>query len=98
MLLHTEKEKLIELSQTIKQILNDDKIDVKIIEDIIESIHRYDVLPSIDTPVLICWFGGPGALLIEDLNESIVGQICHEVLSYYLNISSKLNQPNRILK
>lgn len=97
-LLHTEKEQSIELSESLKEILNNEKIDLQIIKTIIEAIHRYDVLPSTDIPVLISWFGGPAALLIEDLSEMIIGQICHEVLCHYLDISSELNQPIRIIK
>lgn len=97
-LLHTKHEQLIELSRSIKDILNDEKIDLEVIKTIVEGIHKYSILPSTDIPVLICWFGGSGALLIEDLNENILGQICHGVLCHYLNISSKLNQPIRIIK
>ncbi len=97
-LLNTEKEQSIELSESLKNILNNEKIDAQIIKTIIEAIHRYDVLPSTDVPVLISWFGGPAALLIEDLSEIIIGQICHEILCHYLDIPLELNQPIRIIK
>jgi len=97
-LLHTEEQYSIELAKLLKEILNNENVDVQVIQTIIKAILRYDVLPSTDIPVLISWFGGPAALLIEDLSELVIGQICHEVLCHYLNISSKLNQPIRILK
>jgi len=97
-LLHTDKQQAIELSESLKELLNNEKVNIQIVKTIIEAIHRYDVLPSTDIPVLITWFGGQAALLIEDLSEIIVGQICHEVLCHYLNISSELNKPIRILK
>lgn len=65
---------------------------------IIESIFQYDVPPSTQQPVLLCWFGGEAAVLIEDFDENLIGDICHEVLCFYLNISPKLNLPIRVLK
>lgn len=98
-LLHTEEQQSIELSESIqKELLKNENIDVQTIQMIIQAIHRYDVLPSTDIPVLITWFGGPAALVIEDFSAEIIGQICHEVLCNCLNISSKFNQPIRTLK
>ncbi len=92
--LHTHKEQRIELSES----LNTEKADVQTVNTIIKAIHRYDVLPSTDVPVLICWFGGLAAVLSENLSEQVIGQICHEVLCNYLDLSPQLNQPNRVLK
>ena len=76
----------------------DEEIDPHVLKTIIQSIHRYDVLPSTETPVLICWFGGSAALLLEDLSESLIGRICHQVLCQSLNLSPDLHQPRRVLK
>ena len=97
-LLHTEKQLSFELSESLKELLNVENIDSQVVSTIIQSIHRYDVLPSTDTPVLICWFGGPAAVLLEDLSEKLLGQICHEVLGNYLNRSTELNEPIHVLK
>ncbi|CAF3870832.1 unnamed protein product [Rotaria sordida] len=97
-LLQAQKQKSIEFSNSLKNLLKTEKIDIQLINTIIEAIHRYVVLPSTNIPILICWFGGPAAVLLEDLSEYIIGQICHEVLCYYLNISFKLNPLIRVLK
>ncbi|CAF2434571.1 unnamed protein product [Rotaria sp. Silwood2] len=97
-LLHAQKQKSIQFSDSLKNLLKTEKIDVQVVNTIIEAIHRYEVLPSTNVPIIICWFGGPAAVLLEDLSEYIIGQICHEVLCYYLNISSKLNKIIRVLK
>jgi hypothetical protein len=97
-LLHTGKQLSFELSESLKELLNVEKIDADVVNTIIEAIYTYDVLPSTDIPVLICWFGGPAAVLLEDLSEKAIGQICHEVLCNCLNISWQSNEPNRILK
>ncbi|CAF1405759.1 unnamed protein product [Adineta steineri] len=94
-LLHTQKQKLLTLSESLKALLNTKESDI---QTIIEAIHMYEVLSSAEVPVLICWFGGPAALLLENLSEKVIGQICHEVLCNYLNISSELNQPKHVLK
>jgi hypothetical protein len=96
--LQTHKEQRIELSESLKELLNTEKTDVQTVNTIIKSIHRYDVLPSTDVPVLICWFGGLAAVLSENLSEKVIGRICHEVLCNYLDISPQLNQPNHVLK
>lgn len=81
-----------------KTLIKTENIDDRIVNTIVEAIYRYDELPSTNVPILICWFGGPAAVLLEDLNDSIIGSICHEVLSYYLNLSPDLNQFTRVLK
>ncbi|UJR27003.1 hypothetical protein I4U23_008308 [Adineta vaga] len=96
--LHTEKQPIIDLSNLLKELLDSTNIDVQTIRIIIEGIHRYDILPSTDTPILLCWFGGQSAVLVENFSEKVIGQICHEVLCYHLTISSKLNPIINILK
>jgi hypothetical protein len=97
-LLHIEKKQSIQFSESLNEMLKNENVNTQVIETILQAIHQYDVLPSTDIPVLITWFGGPAALLLEDLSENLIGQICHEVLCYYLNIPSELNQPIRIIK
>ena len=97
-LLHTEKHKPIELSTSLKELFNKEKIDSATVNTIIEAIHRYDVLPSTNVPTLICWLTGSAALLTEDLGEQVVGQLCHEVLCDYMNVSSKLSPIIQVLK
>ena len=97
-LVHPDKESIIDLASSLKKIFVDEKIDMEIIRQIVAAIHRYDVLPSTETPVLITWFGGPAAMLIEDFPVQIIGQICHRVLCHSLNISAESNQPIRTLK
>ncbi|CAF1341824.1 unnamed protein product [Rotaria magnacalcarata] len=98
MLLDRQKQKSIEFSDSLKTLIKIEQIDERVVNTIIEAVHRYDELRSTNVPILICWFGGSAAVLIEDINENIIGQICHEVLCYYLNLSSKLNKLNRVLK
>jgi hypothetical protein len=97
-LLHIEKKQSIQFSESLNEMFKNENVNTQIIETILQAIHQYDVLPSTDIPVLITWFGGPAALLLEDLSENLIGQICHEVLCYYSNIPSELNQPIRIIK
>ena len=97
-LLHIEKQSVEDFAKSLKEIFQNETIDIEMIRIIIEAIHRYDVLPSTDTPVLITWFGGPAAVLIEDFHSDLIGQICHRVLCHSLNISPGLNQPIRTLK
>ncbi|CAF5220704.1 unnamed protein product, partial [Rotaria magnacalcarata] len=89
MLLDRQKQKSIEFSDSLKTLIKIEQIDERVVNTIIEAVHRYDELRSTNVPILICWFGGSAAVLIEDINENIIGQICHEVLCYYLNLSSK---------
>jgi hypothetical protein len=97
-LLHTQEEQSFELSESLRELLNTEKVHTQTVNTIIEAIYRFDVLPSTNIPVLTCWFGGPAAVLLENLSEKVISQICHEVLCNYLNISSDLNQPTRTLK
>lgn len=90
LVLNTIKERLSDAFEKYKQ--NPD------IRKIIESIFQFDVIPSTKVPVLLCWFGGEAALLIEDFDENLVGAICHEVLCFYLNVSPEHNRPIRVLK
>lgn len=86
-LLHTHKTPQFELSDALKQQLRTEHVDSRALQEIINTLFHYDVLPSTNMPVLICWFVGPAAILIENLSEHLIGQICHEVLCSYLNIS-----------
>ncbi|CAF5121662.1 unnamed protein product, partial [Rotaria socialis] len=70
----------------------------QIVQDIANMLFHYDVLPSTDIPVLICWLVGPTAVAAENLSEQLIGQICHEVLCRYLNIPQEKNQPVQILR
>ncbi len=97
-LLQTKNNQSIEFSETLKEMLKNENMDTEVMKTILQTIHQYDILPSTDVPVLITWFGGPAAILLEDLSEKLIGQICHEVLCYYLNLAPELNQPIRIIK
>ena len=61
-------------------------------------LFHYDVLPSTNVPLLICWFVGSTAIMIEKLSDQFAGQICHEVLCSGLNISSENFEPQCIIK
>ena len=98
LLLHTQKPSRIEFSQSLKTLLDSEKIDVQTVQTIAQAIHRYDVLTSTDVPVLVSWFGGPAAVLIEDFSERFIAQICHEVLCAYLNLPADLHPPVKALK
>jgi len=95
---HTRKQQIFEMSDGLRQQLHAERVDPKIIQEIALGLFEYDVLPSTNIPVLICWFSGSAALLIENFNEQIVGQVCHEVLCSYLNVPQANHQPVRILK
>ena len=97
-LLQTQTHQSSELSIACRDLAERERIDAQRIKTIMESIHRYDVLPSTDVPVLVCWFGGSAAVLLEDLSDHLIGQVCHEVLCYYLNVSLTTDGPRRTLK
>ena len=92
--LHTREISAIPWSDRLKAA----QVNEETLKTLVRAIHRYDVLPSSDVPVLICWFGGAAAVLLEDLAEDIMGGICHEVLCYYLQASADAHRPKRILK
>lgn len=99
MILLTKKNsRSIEFSETLKELLNTEKVDHETVNTIIQAIYQYDKFSSTDAPVLFCWFAGQAAVLIENLSERVIGQICHEVLCSYLNISSTSNQLTRVFK
>ncbi len=75
-----------------------ERVNPEILQEIIDMIFHYDVLPSTNVPVLICWFAGSAAVMIETLSTQLVGQICHEVLCNYLNIAHEKHQLVHVLK
>lgn len=97
-LLHTQKQSQFEMSDGLRQQLQAERVDPQAFQSIVQMLFHYDVLPSTDIPVLICWFVGPPAELIEKLSEQLVGQICHEVLCSYMNIAHESHSPVRVLK
>ncbi|CAF1041616.1 unnamed protein product [Rotaria sordida] len=97
-LLHTKKDLSFEISDELRQQLQIERVDSDMFKEIVNMLFHYDVLPSTDIPVLICWFVGPTAIMIENLSEKLIGQVCHEVLCNYLNIVQEKYQPVRILK
>lgn len=96
--LHTEKRPLLEISDRLRQYLTAERVDLNMVQEIAQSLYHYDVLPSTDIPVLVCWFSGPAALMIENLSTELVGQICHEVLCRYLDVAHTNYQPVQLLK
>ena len=86
-LLHTRKNPSFEMSDGLRQQLNAERVNPQMLEEMVQMLFHYDVLPSTDTPVLISWFVGPVAMMMERLDTKLVGQICHEVLCNYLKIS-----------
>ncbi|CAF3307332.1 unnamed protein product [Rotaria socialis] len=97
-LLHMDKDRSFEISDALRQKLQVERVDSQIVQDIANMLFHYDVLPSTDIPVLICWLVGPTAVAAENLSEQLIGQICHEVLCRYLNIPQEKNQPVQILR
>jgi hypothetical protein len=97
-LLHTEKRQAFQISDTLKQQLNVERVNPEIFQEIVDMIFHYDVLPSTDVPVLICWFAGSTAVTIENLSTQLIGQICHEVLCNYLNVPHEKYQLVDVLK
>jgi hypothetical protein len=87
-LIHTQKPLRMDFSESLKALLDVEKVDGETLDEIVQAIHQYDVLTSTDVPVLITWFGGPAAVLIENFSPKLIGQLCHEVLCGYLNISA----------
>ncbi|CAF2812249.1 unnamed protein product [Rotaria sp. Silwood2] len=86
------------MSDGLREQLHAERVDTDIFNAIVSMLFHFDVLPSTDIPVLICWFVGPAAIMIENLSEKLVGQICHEVLCNCLNIAQEKYQPVRTLK
>lgn len=97
-LLHTNKHQPLEISDFLQQQLHAEQVDPNVLQEIVQTIFHFDVLPSTDIPVLICWFVGQAAIMIEKLSERLVGQICHEVLCQFLNIPQDKNQLVRTLR
>ena len=97
-ILHTQKHQNFEMSDVLRQQLYAERVDPEIFQEIADMLFHYDVLPSTNIPVLICWLVGPPAVMIESLSEQLVGQICHEVLCSYLNVAQQNYQPVKILK
>ena len=97
-LLQTQTHRSSELSIACRDLAERENIDAQTIKTIMESIHRYDVLPSSNVPVLVCWFGGDAAVLLEELSDHLIGQVCHEVLCHYLNVPLTTDGPRRTLK
>ncbi|UJR19656.1 hypothetical protein I4U23_022791 [Adineta vaga] len=97
-LLHTRKNQLFEMSDKLGQLLSGIQVDPNIAQEIAHGLSYCDVLPSTNIPVLVCWFGGPAAIMIENINEQAIGQICHEIICSYLKIDQERYQPIRTLK
>jgi hypothetical protein len=97
-LLHTQASSKIEISDKLQQQLQAEQVDPSMFQEMVRMIYHYDVLPSTNIPVLICWFVGAPAIMIENLSEQLVGQTCHEVLCNHLNIPQEKYPPVRILK
>lgn len=87
-----------EMSQILKEKLQNERIDSKTYEEIVRMIFRYDVLPSTTLPVLTCWFAGQPAILTEKLSEDLLGQICHEILCSYLQIPWQNGRLTRVVR
>jgi len=86
-LLHTNRQFQFEMSDQLREQLQNERVDPVVFDEIVRMLFHYDVLPSTDIPVLICWFVGPAAIMMEKLSEQLVGQICHEVVCSFLRIS-----------
>ncbi|CAF4537313.1 unnamed protein product [Rotaria sp. Silwood1] len=97
-LLHTKKDLSFEMSDGLRQQLHAERVDSDMFKEIVNMLFHFDVLPSTDIPVLIGWLVGPAAVMIENLSEQLVGQICHEVLCHCMNIAQETYQPVRVLK
>jgi hypothetical protein len=85
-LLHTQRHPSFEMSDGLREQLNAERVDSRILQEIVQMLFHFDVLLSTDTPVLICWFVGQAGIMMERLNPQLVGQICHEVLCHSLKI------------
>ena len=97
-LLHTQKPEAFEMSAWLRERLLAERVDPQIFDEIVHTVFHFDVLPSTKEPILICWFAGPAAVMIEALSDPLAGQICHEVLCSYLGESYKKSPPLQILK
>ena len=97
-LLHTQKRNNIRFSESLRTKFNEENVQSELVDAIIEMLFHYDVLPSSSIPVLICWFVGPSAIEMERLSDGLVGQLCHEVLCNYLNISPESHPLDQVVK
>ncbi|CAF1140308.1 unnamed protein product [Adineta ricciae] len=97
-LLHTQENHLFEMSDTLRQLLSNGSIDPSVVQEVAHGLSYCDVLPCTDIPVLVCWFGGPAAITIENFTEQFIGQICHETICSYLKIDQDRYPPVRVLK
>lgn len=85
-------------SDRLRSLMKNGNVDSNTFNDIVKNIFHYDVLPSTDLPVLICWFVGSAAVLTEKLSKELAGQICHEVLCSALKISQDQHRPTSVVK
>ena len=97
-LLHTRKDQSFEMSDALRQQMQAERVDPQMLQELVRMLFQYDVLTSTDQPVLICWFVGSAALLMESLSTQLIGQLCHEVLCSYLNIDQQKYQPVHVLR
>lgn len=97
-LLHTNRQCQFEMSDQLREQLQNERVDPAVFDEIVRMLFHYDALPSTDVPVLICWFVGPAAIMMEKLSEQLVGQICHEVVCGFLRISWQKYPLERVIR
>lgn len=56
------------------------------------------VAPSNEYCVLTCWVGGRAAVMAEDINEAVLGRLCHDVLCQFLAGADIKQQPIRTIR
>lgn len=97
-LLHTDRQSKFDMSDQLREQLAHEHVDPAIFDEIVRMLFHYDVLPSTSIPVLISWFVGPAAIMMEGLSEQLVGQICHEVVCSFLQVPWQKFPLERVLR
>ncbi|CAF1539631.1 unnamed protein product [Adineta ricciae] len=67
--------------------LNDHQIDSNKAQTILDAIIYARC--SVDVHMITFGIGGSAALLVEDINVTVLSRLCHYVLSHYLKIENK---------
>ena len=77
----------LKLSNDQIKFLNDHQIDFNKAQTILNAIIYARC--SVDMHMITFGIGGSAALLVEEINETILSRLCHDVLSHYLKIDNK---------
>jgi hypothetical protein len=85
------------LSDEQKAFLADQGADVYCAQSVMDAIV-YVGRPSTSDHAVVLWISGHAALDMENLSDTVLGRICHDVLCHFLDGASSLNQPVQTIR